>query len=313
MPIVFVAALAGSLIVHVAALFGTDIDLSGPPEPLTLSAELKPLTAADLDVPAPPPVLPKPPRKPKSHSTTQHAPSLAPAQEAVSSVKTEEAPPVVRAVLPPAKPLLSAKGAIRYAVYKTSLGMQIGRSEHQWEFAEDGTYTLRSITETTGIAAVFKPTRIEQESRGRMAAGGLQPEHFTTLKNGRETNENADFDWSTAEIRLARDASVLPMSPGSQDILSLNFQLAYLGRLVEGVSVGVATGKKYDRYAIDSLGEEEIEVPAGRFRTLHVRVQTETTTEIWIALEQRGLPVKIRFTDKKGDSFEQVATEIGMP
>jgi hypothetical protein len=25
------------------------------------------------------------------------------------------------------------------------------------------------------------------------------------------------------------------------------------------------------------------------------------------------LPVKIRFTDKKGESFEQVATEIGLP
>ncbi len=316
MPIVFVAALAGSLIVHVAALFGTEIDLSAPPEPLALLAELTPLPVADTDAPGLQPRHPasKPPRKPKLPTSTQAVPAPVPTHEAESSVKPDELPPVVaRPVLPPVKPVLPARGAIRYAVYKTSLGMQIGRSEQQWDFAEDGTYILRSVTETTGIAAVFKPTRIEQESRGRMAAGGLQPVRFTTLKNGRETNENADFDWSTAEIRLARDTSVLPMSPGSQDILSLNFQLAYIGRLEEGISVGVATGKKYERYAIDSLGEEEIDVPAGHFRTLHVRAQTETITEIWIALEQRGLPVKIRFTDKKGDSFEQVATEIGMP
>jgi hypothetical protein len=64
---------------------------------------------------------------------------------------------------------------------------------------------------------------------------------------------------------------------------------------------------------VDSLGEEEIETPAGRFRTLHLRAMTDNVTEVWIALDHDRLPVKIRFTDKKGDSFEQVATELGSP
>ena len=103
------------------------------------------------------------------------------------------------------------------------------------------------------------------------------------------------------------------ISAGTQDILSLNYQLAYLGKLAEGSTIGVVTGKKYERYTLDSLGEEEIEVPAGRFRTLHLRALTDNTTEIWIALDRQRLPVKIRFTDKKGESFEQVATELGSP
>jgi hypothetical protein len=40
---------------------------------------------------------------------------------------------------------------------------------------------------------------------------------------------------------------------------------------------------------------------------------TDKTTEVWIALDRQRLPVRIRFTDKKGESFEQVATEIGSP
>jgi hypothetical protein len=95
-------------------------------------------------------------------------------------------------------------------------------------------------------------------------------------------------------------------------MLSLNYQLAYLGRLAEGTTLGVATARKFERYALDSLGEEEIEVPAGRFRTLHLRALTDSTTEIWIALDHGHLPVKIRFTDKKGESFEQVATDLGL-
>ena len=168
------------------------------------------------------------------------------------------------------------------------------------------------MTETSGLVSLFKRLHLETESVGRLVAGGLQPERYRTLRNGQDANENADFDWSTGEVRLTRDGSVHAIAPGTQDLLSLNYQLAYLGGLAEGSSLGVVTGKKYERYAVDSLGEEEIETPAGRFRTLHLRALTDQTTEIWIALDRQRLPVKIRFTDRKGDSFEQVATEIGM-
>lgn len=317
MPIALFASLAGSLAIHAAALLGVDLDFSGPPDPVPLKAELKLLPPAPVaEAPATEPVMPapahKPPRKPKviqpAVVPVDKVPPDLPVQPEIMPADVSTA----KTVQPPAKPLLPAKGVIRYAVYKSTISFQIGRAEQQWEFAEDGHYRLSSMTETSGLAALLKPTRIEQESRGQMVAGGLQPAHFTTRKNGRDVNENADFDWSTAEVRLSRDGVAQPILKGTQDVLSFNYQLAYLGPLLEGGSIGVVTGKKYDRYAIDSLGEEDIEVPAGRFRTLHLRAQTETVTEIWIALEQRGLPVKIRFTDKKGESFEQVATEIGM-
>ena len=56
------------------------------------------------------------------------------------------------------------------------------------------------------------------------------------------------------EVHLSRDGSVRPIAPGTQDILSLNYQLAYMGNLDEGTAVGVVTGKKYERYQMDSMG-----------------------------------------------------------
>ncbi len=211
----------------------------------------------------------------------------------------------------PVKPILPATGTIRFAIFKESLGFQVGRAEHRWEFTEDGRYRLTGITETSGLVSLFKPIRLETESSGRLVAGGLQPETYRTLKNGKEAGEDADFDWSNSEVRLSRDGSVQSIAKGTQDILSLNYQLAYLGGLAEGSVIGVVTGRKYERYVVNSLGEEEIETPAGRFRTLHLRAITDKTTEVWIALDRQRLPVRIRFTDKKGESFEQVATEIG--
>ena len=328
MPVALFAALLGSLAIHAAALFGTDAELFGgePEATVPLRAELRPLPEPPATPPeAAPEAAPAAPAKPAARPAK--TPKLAmtkPAPQAVPvapATETEPAPEIApempstatRPPAEPAKPILPATGTIRFAIYKESLGLQIGRAEHRWEFAEDGSYRLTGITETSGLAALFKPVRLQTESRGRMVAGGMQPDSYRTLKNGKDANENADFDWATGAVTLSRDGSVRPIAPGTQDILSLNYQLAYLGKLAEGSTLGVVTGKKYERYAIDSLGEEEIETPAGRFRTLHLRAMTDSVTEIWIALDRQRLPVKIRFTDKKGESFEQVATELGTP
>lgn len=322
MPLALLAALAGSLALHVAALLGPDLDLSGPSEPPPLNVELK----------APPPEPPPPPvRKAPRHKPVATRPAAAPASDvpadasaeaaadpqAASAVDAENAPEsasTVRPEPPPApaaKPVLAGSGSIRYTVVKGSLGLVIGRVEQRWEFNEDGSYRLTGLTETTGLAALIRPTRIEQESRGRLVAGGLQPDTFRVRKNGADANENADFDWSTVQVVLSRDGQPRPIARGTQDLLSLNFQLAYFGRLGDGVSVGVVTGKKYERYALDSLGEEELETPAGRFRTLHLRAQGDTVSEFWVALDERRLVVRVRFTDNRGDSFEQTVSELG--
>lgn len=322
MPLAFLAALAASLGIHVAALFGPDVELfGGAEEPVTLRAELQPLPAAPKA-----PAEPKPAAKPRpkvakaaplaTAKAAPEAPVLPAPPEQNSEIEQKEEPTVASAPSAPpepAKPLLPASGTIRYAIFMGTRGFQIGRAEHTWEFTEDGRYRLTGMTETVGLAALLKTIRFENESSGRLVAGGLQPELYRTRKNGQDANENADFDWTAAAVHLSRGDKTESIVPGTQDILSLNYQLAYLPRPEAGASVGVVTGKKYSRYALDSLGEEELATPAGRFRTLHLRAMGNDVTEIWIALDHHRLPVKIRFTDKKGDVYEQVATEIGMP
>lgn len=330
MPIAFALALAASLGIHLAALFGTDVELfGGVDEPMPpLRAELQPLPAAPVAAPRPvdKKVVAKPrpkPPKPRRLASITPAPNAEsvppmPLPEKTSDKTSEKAPelPSTAAVAPPvapppAKPLLPAKGTLRFVIYYGTQGFEIGRAEHNWEFTEDGHYRLRGMTRTSGLAALIKPLVFENESSGRLVAGGLQPEQYRTRKNGKDANENADFDWSSTEVHLSRGGATQPISLGTQDILSLNYQLAYLKKPEMGASVGVVTGKKYDRFALDSLGEEEIDIAAGHFRTLHMRAIGDTVTDIWIALDRHRLPVKIRYTDKKGDIFEQVATEIG--
>ena len=315
-----IIAALGSVLLHGLALFSFDFRMFGEPlEPLPLVAEIRLLPPAPTPetqsvVEKSEPLPRKQPPAPRPSQPAREVPAPAVAAEAVPDEAAAEPETLAPEPTPaPARePLLPASGYLKFVVIKESLGMQIGMAEHRWKFSADGSYRLQSRIETSGLAALFKPLRQEHESRGQMGPAGLQPIHFSVLRNGQPRGEDADFDWQAGEVLLERDGSRHPLHPGSQDVLSLNYQLAYLSRLEEGIRIGVVTGKKYEHYALDALGEEDIDTPADRFRTLHLRAAGETLTEIWLALDHQRLPVKIRFTDKKGDSYSQVLSEFGL-
>ncbi|MBS1161117.1 MAG: hypothetical protein H6R15_3536 [Proteobacteria bacterium] len=316
MPLLLALALAGSLAIHAAALFGTDLEwFGGEPESEPLQAVLRPPPAPGK--PAGPPVkAKKPPRSaapaapdvhPEPPAEAEAPPALPAAEPEAEEVVADNA----EAAPPPVKALLPSSGAIRFAIYQEALGIQVGRAEHSWEFDADGHYRLRNMTETSGLVSLFKPLRVTAESRGRLVAGGLQPDRYQTWKNGQDNRDGADFDWANGQVHLARNDSRQAIQPGAQDLLSLTYQLAYLENPAAGSSISLVTARKVEPYLLEALGEEEIDIPAGHFHTLHLRARADTTTEIWIALDLHRLPVKIRYTDRKGDSFVQVATEIG--
>lgn len=330
-------ALLLSLGVHLAVLFLPFIDLSDwlrAPDALpVLHATLK----------TPPPRLPAPPRPPQkknppvppsvAEAASAPAASPAPPLPANATAAPEDAGPAGDGDFPAAaggsleagtpratggataaRPAAAAgaafpaKGEIVYRIYRGLRGLEIGRAVQRWEIA-DGRYRLSLQSETSGLAALLYPLRIDSESRGRIGPQGFQPEHYQVSKNGRPSDERADFDWVAGQIKIG-DRPAVPLLAASQDLLSLPFQLAYRRDLDEGVRFAVATGKKYEVYALDALGEEEIDLPAGHFRTLHLQALDSSRTEFWLALDRLMLPVKIRHTDRKGEVFEQVAAEI---
>ena len=324
MPFALLMALAASLGLHVAALFGPEIDLSTEPESVPLLAELKPMPMpkAPPDVLAQPqqPVTakaPKPPKPPKPPRKVEKVASASPvlsipeasavgaaaatAAAAPDAPASGAAPPLASAPSAAIESRLPPHGLIRYRVDRGDSNFEIGVSRHEWEIA-DGRYRLTSLVETSGLVWLIKAYRIEMESRGWLTAEGLRPESFVIRRNGQETREKAVFDWENMTVRVG-DRAEQALTLGAQDLLSFNFQLGYLAHPEAGSTMHIATGRKYGVYRIEVLGDEEIEVPAGVMRTLHLRAPGVNTTELW-------LPVKIRHVDSKGDSFVQVATQI---
>ena len=338
MPVVLIIAFAASLGAHALALFGPDIDLSTVSDPPPLLVELKtppappppPLAKSEVKAAAanggmvrrsasrrrpPGPVAPLPPSTETDSplAIPEPMPSPEPMPEPMEEREIEQdlEPAVAASPLAAVAPVASAlpaRGVIRYRVDRGDQGFQIGFSIHEWE-AADGSYRITAVSETTGLVAFFKPLRIEVESRGRLTAAGLVPEHFMTRREGRATGESAEFDWDSMQLRMG-NRPVQVLSLGSQDLLSYPYQLGLIADLASGGSLPIATGKKYANFRLEVVGDEDIEIPAGTFRSLHLRVPGVATTEIWLAYDRALLPVKIQHVDRKGNLYVQVATAI---
>lgn len=203
---------------------------------------------------------------------------------------------------------LPRRGHIRFSISRDDLDFVVGEAVHTWR-REGKSYTLTSVTETTGLAALIKKARVVQTSAGEITADGLKPLEFHTVRNG-VAAEAASFDWPAGRLHYSGGHEV-SLSPGAQDVLSVFYQLGR--RLPVGpVAVMVATGKKFERYSFEVLGEERLQLPFGTQRALHLKSAGEggEATEVWLGLDLRGLPLKIRYTDHKGQSFVQVAQEL---
>lgn len=325
-------ALLLSLVVHLGLLFGPQVDVPSLLDNRTppLSAELR-----QPPKPLPPPVrrhhLPPPQPKAEPAPQSESAPPAPPAQAADNAPSPSAAPagstasanPAAEDSSPPApgpdvlpeaagdvNPRLPKSGSIRFVF---SWGVQkfvVGQTTHRWNI-QDGHYRLTGVTETTGPAGILHPLKITYSSEGKVTAEGLQPEHFSVKRRGEESLEGAEFDWEKNQVAVQHGAPV-PLLPGSQDFISFYYQFGYQP-LAGGRDVMVATGKKYDRFHFQVVGTEDLDLPQGKISTVHLKMTGDSTMEIWLAQDYYLVPVKIRYIDRKGDLYDQIAFDINLP
>lgn len=326
-----ILALAVSIGIHFAVLFGSEMEKETMPEIVPILAELKPQprpqpVVVPTSKPERPvaikkkprqksetiasatPVLAVPEQKLEAPSPSDNPPAPPPSTEAASEAiaPTPEAPE--EPVVAPVEPRLPPRGIIHYRVDRGESNFEIGRARQEWEIG-DGYYRLSSVIETTGLAWLLKAYRVEMESIGSVTSDGLRPDYFSIRRNGKEAREHASFDWQRMTVQVGKRPEQV-LSEGAQDLLSFNYQLGFMSHAEAGSLLPLATGKKYTVYQLQVLGDEEIDVPAGEMRTLHLRAPGDSPIDLWLAYDYLLLPVKIRFVESDGDVYVQVATQI---
>jgi hypothetical protein len=205
-----------------------------------------------------------------------------------------------------------------YKVHRN--GLLVGNVEEKFERLGSNRYTITSTTRTEGIAALITRDQLNVTSEGKIAASGLVPSIFSSLrKTDTKRNFVTRFDWAKNEIvreyqhdgNNEKESFELPK--GTQDRLSSMYQFMVTTPQSKTISTSMTQGKEVEQYTYLKQGEPTMATKAGEFETVHYARDAkvgESKAEIWLAKAKNYVPIKIIFEDNKGNKIEQSLVDL---
>jgi hypothetical protein len=281
--------------------------------------------------PAKPRVLPPPPIE--IANAGAEAPPAEPAIVAEATAITpqpEEPAPDKLALAPPATPVetvpvpelepgqfpveaLPANLEIDY-----TLKSSIADAHAVYRWSRDGdNYRITGEGQADGFFSLFWEGRMLQESRGTVTTKGLRPDRFVEKKPN-VADEGIDFDWPARKVTMERgdNKNVSDLTDNTVDWLSMIFQLAHVPppQGAQTMELRVFTQRKLYKFDLKVLGVEEIRIPLGTVRALHLRhidPEDKQVVDVWLGIDQHYLPVKMRYPVARNRFVvEQSATRV---
>ena len=340
-------ALAVSAALHAAVFVSLPGRFDAPPEPeyseYTATIEAAPAPSAPAaHKPAAKPA-PKRMRKPRpriapppppAQIVAVAAPEVVPAPDVAAEVPGSEpvdedavADSVEKEVLASAQPAapipaleppkfpVDALPARISVTYSLTSAWADGRAVYEWERDGDR-YEIRSEAEAVGFFTLFLEGRIRQESEGLVTSAGLRPTRFVEHRPNVE-DEGLEFDWPQRKVTFDRGSNgkrTEAITENAVDWLSMIFQLAHVPPKGDAFDLEVFTQRKFYKFHLLVLGVEEIEVPIGKVRALHLRhvdPEDQSVVDVWLGIDQHNLPVKLRYPVARNRvTVTQVVTDI---
>jgi hypothetical protein len=193
---------------------------------------------------------------------------------------------------------------------QTVLGWMVYRFEREGE-----RYRMRLAVDAIGVASFFVKGHYLQRSEGLLTADGFKPEHFMMRRGRRERIERADFDWSAARATLsdAKGSRELALEAGTQDLLSVVYQIAFLmGEQENPATVVVTDGRRFHTAHLQVVGRETVRTDLGPMETIHIQSELKEgwNVQLWLAPDFGYLLARLRLRDKRGREAEQVLASI---
>jgi len=292
---------------------------SAPPllarlEPMPPAPPAAKLGAAKATVKAAPPRRLTPPAPEPPEAQAGETPRAAINEEEPAAISSE---PAAEADAPSVagEARLPGRIVIDFTLIRGEQGLVVGRMRHEWQVTDDQ-YTLTSTAEATGVFSLVLPGVLLQVSRGLITPEGLKPLSFWIQRGQRQDRtESASFDWGAGSLRFGRsgEEKTVPLPAGSQDVLSVFYQLALTAPHNGVLELPVTNGRKFDRYRYRVVGEETLDTPLGPLVTERLeRIQApgEDALTLWLARDYHWLPVRLRFVDRRGEVAEQVVNTL---
>jgi hypothetical protein len=249
---------------------------------------------------------------PESPATPVEPAPPAPPPEPTAQVTQPAEPPA--AALPPPEPAVKLNSLPRRieVEYRINYGPAGGKQTLLW-INEGGRYTITTVAAATGFASVFYSGQFVQTSQGRITALGLEPEEYWEQRGNKRAQARFDYENRSILVESRKGPRTIPLPEGTQDALSLLFQMALTAPPPQNGQSTLFNGRKVRSYRYQVAGEETLETGLGALRTLHL-IRTpavgEDRFEIWLAIDRHYLPVRILRTEGSGIDGELLAERI---
>ncbi|MDO4231435.1 MAG: DUF3108 domain-containing protein [Lautropia sp.] len=213
-------------------------------------------------------------------------------------------------------PALADAFALDFDVYYSRGSVQDMRVAHAtYRFSRQGArYRLSTEARATGMLAVFYSGTLNQSSSGLLDAKGFHPQRYTE-KRGKRPERTFVFETNPPAVRQGGQGPDYPYPEGTQDRLSIFFQLGLLARngrpaLQKGrqFALPLAGSHQVDEPFFQVVGTESQKTGAGTFDTLRISVRKPGDPQaprfdVWLAPSLRMLPVRIRVFEKNESSI----------
>lgn len=241
-------------------------------------------------------------------------PIAEPAEEPVPEQVIEAEPDIEIPVLDETQPRSLSFVQTEFDILRGIGGSKIGQARIHFQSKEDGTYMLESESEAKGIASLFISGKLIQRSEGVVTETGLRPSSFLYQFGGESRAQRAIFDWDNRKLRLetSKGQQTTRLPKDTQDLISFMYQFMFVPPLQE-MQLNITNGKRLKAYGYSFVGEEDLSTKMGMVRAMHlenINDDGDEKNEIWLAVDYRYLPVKIRKTEKDGSVIEQVMTNL---
>lgn len=232
-------------------------------------------------------------------------PASTPAPPGAQDVQAHGSPAPEPAIPPPAAvaaPGLPASGTWVYDVAARTRGLTFNARAQLTLAQSDGRYQAQFE-----VRAMLAGSRT-QRSEGSVTPAGLVPHTFTDRARRERVLQ---FDWEAQ--RVTEGGAGHPLLPGTQDRLSVMLQLGQalhahapaVGGTLE-LPVASAGGVEVWRFAV--LGLQRLDLPQGSEEAWHLKRQVSATDqgiELWYAVADPRVPVRIRLLQGNGDEVDQ--------
>lgn len=176
-------------------------------------------------------------------------------------------------------------------------------------------YRIDSDGRGKGVFALSNRGSIKRESRGIVDAAGIRPVEFRDQRGDRKP-EFARFDWTKRLVTEERDGKVemAKIVGPMQDRLSFLWSFVFAPPIGKVLELDVADGRGVSRFRYLNHGAEKLKTPAGEMDTVRLVKQKDggddRGTEIWLAVRNNFVPVRVLVVEKDGTRLDQVATRL---